>query len=182
MQINDSLLIPEHYRYIIVEGPIGAGKTTLARMLAKRLGCSTLLENPESNVFLPSFYRDIHRYALPTQLTFLFQRVKQVQQLIQDDLFHTRMVSDFILEKDPLFARLTLNDEELSLYQEVFERLRPPHINPDLVIYLQASSQTLIDRVHLRGIDYEQDIPEEYLANLAESYSRFFYRYDASPL
>jgi len=174
--------LPEKYRYIVVEGPIGAGKTSLARMLAERSGSTPLLEDPGANPFLPGFYQDNARYALPTQLFFLFQRVNQVRDLTQADLFKRATVADFILDKDPLFARLTLNDDELKLYQQIYAQLKPQAAVPDLVIYLQASTETLIERVKRRAVSYERAISEDYLLRLAESYARFFYQYDASPV
>ena len=174
--------LPEKYRSIVVEGPIGAGKTSLARMLAEKSDSTALLEDPGANPFLPGFYQDHARYALPTQLFFLFQRVQQVRELTQADLFKRATVADFILDKDPLFARLTLNDDELALYQQIYTQCKPQAATPDLVIYLQASTETLIERVRRRAVSYERAISEEYLLRLAESYARFFYQYDAAPV
>ena len=174
--------LAERYRYIAVEGPIGAGKTSLARMLAQRSGSAALLENPGANPFLPGFYQDRARYALPTQLFFLFQRLNQVRELGQADLFRRVTVADFILDKDPLFARLNLNDDELRLYQQIYAQLKPQAVTPDLVIYLQASAEMLLERVRRRGVSYEHTISEEYLLRIAESYAHFFYQYDAAPV
>ena len=174
--------LPGKYRYIVVEGPIGAGKTSLARVMGERSGSSLLLEEPDANPFLPGFYQDRARYALPTQLYFLFQRARQVRALSQSDLFSTVTISDFMLEKDPLFARVTLSDDELTLYDQVYASLKPQAPTPDLVIYLQASPQTLVDRVRRRAVPYERGIPDEYLVQLAETYARFFYRYEAAPV
>ena len=174
--------LPDKYRYIVVEGPIGAGKTSLARKLAEKSGSTPLLEDPGANPFLPGFYTDNARYALPTQLFFLFQRINQVRDLGQADLFRRTTVADFILDKDPLFARLTLNDDELSLYQQIYTQMKPQAAVPDLVIYLQASTETLIERVKRRAVSYERTISEDYLLKLAESYARFFYQYDAAPV
>lgn len=172
----------ERYRHIVVEGPIGAGKTSLARRLAERFGSGLVLEEPAENPFLERFYREGRRYALPAQLFFLFQRVNQLRELAQRDLFSQALVGDFLLDKDPLFARLTLDDDELALYQQIFDSLRPQSPVPDLVIYLQAQPDTLVERVRRRGIPMEADISETYLRGLVEAYSRFFYHYEASPL
>jgi len=174
--------LPDKYRYIVVEGPIGAGKTSLARLLAEKSGSTPLLEDPGANPFLPGFYEDQARYALPTQLFFLFQRIQQIRALSQADLFRRATVADFMLDKDPLFARLTLNDDELSLYQQIYAQMKPQAAVPDLVIYLQASTETLIERVKRRAVDYERAISEDYLLRLAETYARFFYQYDAAPV
>ena len=127
----------ERFRHIVVEGPIGVGKTSLARKLGERFAAKPVFEEPEGNPFLERFYRDGRRYALPTQLFFLFQRVNQLRDLSQRDLFSQAVVGDFLLDKDPLFARLTLDDDELMLYQQIFDNLRPQAPVPDLVIYLQ---------------------------------------------
>jgi len=169
-------------RYIVIEGPIGAGKTSLARELATRLGADTLLERPEDNPFLARFYEDMTRYALPTQLNFLFQRADQLRALAQLDMFRRPTVADFLLDKDPLFARLNLNDDEYALYDKVFRHLKPQTPVPDLVVYLQAPVATLVERVERRGVGYERAIPAEYLARVADSYTRFFYAYDEAPL
>ena len=169
-------------RYIVVEGPIGAGKTSLARSLAQRLRGESLLEAPEENPFLARFYEDMRRFALPTQLNFLFQRVDQIRGLAQLDMFRRVTVADFLLDKDPLFARLNLLDDEFALYDKVYSHLKPQTPTPDLVIYLQAPVNTLVERVHKRGVDYERNISEHYLARLADAYSRYFYSYEAAPL
>jgi deoxyadenosine/deoxycytidine kinase len=174
--------LPEKYRYVVVEGPIGAGKTSLARVMGERSSGSLLLEEPDANPFLPGFYQDRTRYALPTQLYFLFQRTRQVRALSQSDLFATVTISDFMLEKDPLFARVTLTDDELTLYDQVYASLKPRAPTPDLVIYLQASPGTLVERVRHRGVPYERGISDEYLVQLAETYARFFYQYEAAPV
>ncbi|HEY8607478.1 MAG TPA: deoxynucleoside kinase [Noviherbaspirillum sp.] len=170
------------FRYVVVEGPIGAGKTTLARRLSESLQASPLFELPQENPFLEKFYRDPSRYALQTQMFFLFQRMGQLRDMAQTDMFNTRVVSDFLMEKDPIFARVTLGDEEFKLYQQLYDHLRPQAPAPDLVIYLQAQPETLVDRVRKRGIAMEAGISEQYLYRLSESYSRFFYHYDAAPL
>jgi deoxyguanosine kinase len=169
-------------RHIVVEGPIGCGKTSLATRLAQRLNANVILEDPKANPFLPQFYRDMRRYALPTQLFFLFQRVQQLEGIRQPDLFGKPIVVDFTLAKDPLFARLTLDDAEYQLYSRIYEHVKPQAPVPDLVIYLQASIETLIHRVRKRGNPMESGISEEYLRTLSEAYTRYFYNYADSPL
>lgn len=169
-------------RYLVVEGPIGAGKTTLARAIAQHLNADMLLELPEENPFLARFYEDMARYALPAQLNFLFQRVDQLRGLAQLDMFARATVADFLFDKDPLFARLTLSDDEFALYDKIYSHLKPQTPEPDLVVYLQAPVATLVQRVHRRGVEFERQLPETYLARLADAYARFFYQYDASPL
>ncbi len=170
------------FRYLAVEGPIGAGKTSLARRLAERFGADLLLEQPGENPFLERFYHDMARHALPTQLFFLFQRARQLEPLAQPDIFGRPVVADFLIEKDPLFARLTLSADELALYQHIYDALRPQAPAPDLVVYLQAEPRTLVERVKRRASTWERGISEEYLALLAEGYARFFYHYSAAPV
>ena len=170
------------FKYIVVEGPIGAGKTSLTQKLAEKLGASTLMENASDNPFLPKFYQEPKRYALPTQLHFLFERTRQLRDLAQGDLFNSGTVSDFLLDKDMLFARLNLDDDEFALYQKVYADLAPQAITPDLVIYLQATPDSLQERVKRRGVEFERGMASDYLRRLAASYSDFFHRYEAAPL
>jgi deoxyguanosine kinase len=172
----------EKCRYVVVEGPIGAGKTSLARVLAQHVGGEELFERPEDNPFLERFYGDMPRFALATQLTFLFQRADQLSGVGQFDMFRQLTVGDFLLDKDPLFARLNLTDAEYLLYEKVYSHLKPQTPTPDLVIYLQAPVDTLIERVHRRGVDFERKISATYLTRLADAYSRHFYAYEAAPL
>ena len=176
------MALPEKYRYVIIEGPIGVGKTSLAKRMAEHLNADALLEEPDANPFLPKFYKDMRRHAFSTQMFFLFQRVAQVSDLKQRELFENLTISDFLLEKDTLFARMNLTDEEFSLYQRIYQQLAPQAPAPDLVIYLQAPVETLIQRVNRRGNIYERNISEDYLRRLAESYTEFFYQYEKSPL
>lgn len=170
------------YRYVVVEGPIGCGKTSLARLLASHFDAELVLEDPGANPFLPQFYRDMRRYALATQMFFLFQRINQLTALRQPELFGTRTIADFMLDKDPLFAQITLDDNEYKLYTQLYNQLKPQAPTPDLVIYLQAPVESLAARVHRRGNSMEKNISEEYLMRLSEAYTRFFYDYRDSPL
>ncbi len=170
------------FRHVVVEGPIGAGKTSLARRLATRMDAELVLENADENPFLPRFYEDRRRYALPVQLFFLVARIEQARRLGQDELFSSARVADFMLEKDLLFARLLLDEVEFRLYHQLYSGLKPQAAAPDLVIYLQAKPSALVERVKRRGRPYERQITETYLTELSKAYSEFFYHYDASPL
>jgi deoxyguanosine kinase len=170
------------HRYVVVEGPIGVGKTSLARRLARSFGSELILEQAEENPFLERFYRNPRAGALPAQLFFLFQRTRQLEDIRQHDLFDTVRVADYLLDKDRLFARLTLDDEEFALYEQIYARLAIDTPVPDLVIYLQAPIDVLLERIARRGIRYEQQIEREYLERLQEAYARFFHAYDTSPL
>ena len=168
--------------YIAVEGPIGVGKTTLARRIAETFAHELLLEEGELNPFLERFYQNRQQTALATQLFFLFQRVQKITELKQRDMFDQNRVADFVLEKDPLFARVNLDADEYALYQKVFEKMRVDAPVPDLVIYLQANPDRLLERIEKRGIDAERLIERTYLEQLNEVYSEFFLYYDAAPL
>lgn len=169
-------------KFIAVEGPIGAGKTTLTKLLADSLNYETFLEEPSENPFLPDFYINPSQAALATQLFFLFQRVKQIQELKQGDIFLSNRVSDYLLDKDKLFAKATLSSEELKLYEQIYQYLAFDLPTPDLVIYLQAETKTLYDRVMHRGIEMEKTISFEYLDLLNETYKEFFFDYERSPV
>ena len=169
-------------KFIAVEGPIGAGKTTLTRLLADSFSYDTFLEQPSENPFLPDFYVNPSQAALGTQLFFLFQRVKQIQELKQDDIFSSNKVSDFLLDKDKLFAKATLSAEELKLYEQIYDYLSIDLPTPDLVIYLQAETKTLYERVMHRGIEMEKTISFDYLELLNETYKEFFFDYNRSPV
>ena len=170
------------HRFVVVEGPIGVGKTSLARRLAKSFGSELVLEQGDENPFLERFYRNPRAAAFQTQLYFLFQRARQMQELRQADLFERVRVSDYLLDKDRLFARLTLDDEEFALYEQVSARLAIDAPVPDLIVYLQAPVDVLLERIARRGIQYEQAIERRYLERLVESYSRFFLEFDAAPV
>jgi len=172
----------EHPGYIVVEGPIGVGKTSLARRLASTFESDLLLEGAGENPFLERFYEDPRSGALPAQLFFLFQRARQMQAMRQGDMFQPVRVADFLMEKDRLFAELTLDAEELKLYEQVYSYLVVDAPVPDLVIYLQAPEDVLLKRIARRGIGYERRIDASYLQRLSESYSRLFLYYEAAPL
>lgn len=168
--------------YIAIEGPIGVGKTTLTKYLAETFHYDTLLERAEENPFLERFYANERNSALPTQLFFLFQRIQQINELRQADMFEPVRVADFLIEKDQLFAQTTLANEELKLYQQVYDQLTINAPVPDLVVYLQAPSDILLQRIERRGIQAEKSIDADYLLKLNEAYTRFFHFYDKSPL
>jgi len=168
--------------YVVVEGPIGVGKTSLAMRLADVFGATPMLEQPGENPFLERFYQSRKHFALPTQLFFLFQRARQIEQLKQSDMFSNGYVADFLLDKDKLFARANLDDDELRLYDQVYAQMSLDLPVPDLVIYLQAPVDVLYDRVRRRGVDYERLIERDYLQTLVDAYTQFFHHYSAAPL
>jgi deoxyadenosine/deoxycytidine kinase len=180
MSEKPSISVP--HRLIVIEGPIGVGKTSLARRLARSFGSELILEQAEENPFLERFYRNPRAAALQTQLFFLFQRTRQLEDIRQHDLFDTVRVADYLIDKDRLFARLTLDDEEFALYEQVYSRLAVDAPVPDLIIYLQAPVDVLLERIERRGIRYEQHMDRAYLEKLQEAYARFFHQYHASPL
>ena len=168
--------------YIVVEGPIGVGKTSLAKRLAESFETDLMLEGADENPFLERFYQDPRSGALPAQLFFLFQRVRQIEAMRQADMFQPVRVADFLMEKDRLFAELTLGAEELKLYEQVHAHVTMDAPVPDLVVYLQAPADVLLKRISRRGIRYERRIDAEYLRKLSEAYSRMFLNYDDAPL
>ncbi len=170
------------HRFVVIEGVIGVGKTSLARRLAEAIGAEAVLEQPAENPFLERFYRDPRGNAFPAQLYFLFQRARQLQALRQQDLFAPVRVADYLLEKDRLFARVTLDDEEFALYEQVYQRMAFEAPRPDLVVFLQAPVEVLAERIARRGIRYEQNIRREYLERLQVAYTRFFHEDGDSPL
>jgi len=172
---------PRH-RYIVVEGPIGVGKTSLTRALSKRFNARSVFELVEENPFLASFYQDRNKYAFQTQLFFLLSRFKQQQELFQQELFSQVTVSDYLFAKDRIFASITLDPNELALYERVYEHLGPRVMKPDLVIFLQARLDVLLARIRKRGREFERKFDPEYLAELARTYNDFFHRYDETPL
>lgn len=170
------------FDYIAIEGVIGAGKTTLAGHLAARRGGRLVCEEFEENPFLSKFYEDRERYAFQTQLAFLASRFKQQQTLQNKDLFQQLVISDYLFEKDRIFARLNLDGDELGLYDSIFQVMTGIAATPDLVIFLQCGVEQLYEKIKKRGREYEKQITEEYLYDLTDAYNRFFYHYDKAPL
>ena len=182
MTISDINVNSDQPRYIVVEGPIGVGKTSLAERLAKSFDAELVLEVVDENPFLERFYRSGRSAALPAQLFFLFQRARQIEELRQSDMFSPIRIADFHLDKDRLFAETNLDAEELSLYDQIAEKLDIDAPVPDLVVYLQASVDALMQRISRRGVPYERGIDRRYLEKLTEAYAGYFHSYDDGPL
>lgn len=171
-----------HTKYIVTEGPIGVGKTSLTTLLADELGARLVLEQAENNPFLTDFYRDPQRYRFQTQMFFLLNRFSQQQEMLQPDLFTRITISDYLFDKDRIFAYLTLDEHELPLYEQVYKVLEPKIMKPDLVIFLQADTDTLLKRIKSRGRTFEKEISRDYIAAVNEAYNQFFFRYSDTPL
>ena len=182
MTVSSMQRSAESSRYIVIEGPIGVGKTSLARKLAESLDADLLLEEVYSNPFLERYYQDGQSAALPAQMFFLFARARQIEDLRQADLFANVRVSDYLFAKDQLFAELTLAADELSLYNQVVDSLNVEAPVPDLVIYLQSTVDALLERIARRGVTFEQAIDRRYLEKVTDAYARFFHAYNDGPL
>jgi len=170
------------FRYIVIEGPIGVGKTSLAMLLAKEFNARCILEKPEENPFLPHFYRDRKKYAFQTQIFFLLNRFQQQKEISQLDLFNQITLCDYLFAKDRIFASLNLDNHELALYEQIFQLLNGQLPSPDLVIFLQARPEVLLHRIKSRNVTYEKEIDLEYLKMLTEGYNYYFFHYDQTPL
>ena len=170
------------FRYIVIEGPLGVGKTSLTRLLAKEFNARCIFEKPEENPFLPHFYQDRKKYAFQTQIFFLLNRFQQQKEIAQLDLFNQITLCDYLFAKDRIFASLNLDDHELALYEQIFQLLTGQIPSPDLVIFLQAKPEVLLHRVKSRNIPYEKGMDLEYLKTLTEAYNYYFFHYDPTPL
>lgn len=170
------------FDFIAIEGVIGAGKTSLATLLAEKRGARLVLEEFKDNPFLPKFYEDRERFAFPTQMSFLASRFKQQQDMMSQDLFHEFTISDYIFEKDRIFARLNLDQDEMGLYDNIYNIMTGIAARPDLIVFIQSSVDRLMENIERRGRDYERHITPEYLKELNDAYNHFFYHYDRSPL
>jgi deoxyadenosine/deoxycytidine kinase len=170
------------FRYVVIEGPIGVGKTSLAKLLAKEFDARCILEKPEENPFLPHFYQERKKYAFQTQIFFLLNRFQQQKEIAQLDLFNQVTLCDYIFAKDRIFASINLDDHELALYEQIFGLLNVQIPTPDLVIFLQARPEVLIHRIKSRNVTYEKEIDLEYLKTLTDAYNYFFFHYEESPL
>ena len=171
-----------HTRYIVTEGPLGVGKTSLTTLLAEELGARLVLEQAEDNPFLSDFYKDSARYRFQTQMFFLLNRYSQQEEMAQPDLFTRITISDYLFAKDRIFAYLNLNDHELALYEQIYQMLEPKIVRPDLVIFLQADTDTLLRRIKLRNRSFEKDINHDYIAAVNEAYNQYFFHYSETPL
>jgi len=171
-----------HTRYIVTDGPLGVGKTSLTTLLAKELSARLILEQAEENPFLTDFYRDPARYRFQTQMFFLLSRFSQQQEMAQPDLFTRITISDYLFDKDRIFAYLNLDENELALYEQVYRILEPKIVRPDLVIFLQADTDTLLRRIKQRNRSFEKEISLDYIAAVNEAYNQFFFRYSDTPL
>ncbi|MEQ9263915.1 MAG: deoxynucleoside kinase [Balneolaceae bacterium] len=174
--------MPNHFDFIAIEGVIGAGKTSLTKLLSERRQARLVLEEFEDNPFLPKFYEDRERYAFQTQLAFLASRFKQQQNMMSKDLFHQLTISDYIFEKDRIFARLNLSDDELALYDSIFNIMTGISAKPNLIVFIQCSVERLMENIEKRGRDYEQHITTDYLRDLNNAYNHFFYHYSRTPV
>jgi len=171
-----------HTRYIVTEGPIGVGKTSLSSLLAEELGARLILERAEENPFLTDFYKDPPRYRFQTQTFFLLSRFAQQEEMLQPDLFKRIAISDYLFAKDRIFAYLNLDDNELALYEQIYKMLEPKVARPDLVIFLQADTDTLIRRIKQRSRSFEKDVDRDYIAAVNEAYNQYFFHYSETPL
>jgi deoxyadenosine/deoxycytidine kinase len=171
-----------HTKYIVTEGPIGVGKTSLTSLLADELGARLVLEQAEKNPFLTDFYKDPQRFRFQTQMFFLLNRFSQQREMLQPDLFTRVTISDYLFDKDRIFAYLTLDEHELPLYEQVYRVLEPKIVKPDLVIFLQADTDTLLRRIKSRGRTFEKEVSRDYIAAVNEAYNNFFFRYSDTPL
>ncbi len=171
-----------HTKYLVTEGPIGVGKTSLTSLLADELGARLILERAEENPFLADFYKNIQRYRFQTQMFFLLSRFSQQQEMFQPDLFTRITISDYLFDKDRIFAYLTLDEHELPLYEQVYKILEPKIVKPDLVIFLQADTDMLLRRIKQRGRPFEKEISYDYIAAVNEAYNNFFFHYSDTPL
>lgn len=170
------------FRYIVIEGPVGVGKTSLTKLLAKEFNARLVLEKPEENPFLPQFYENRKKYGFQTQIFFLMNRFQQQKELAQLELFNQVTLCDYLFAKDRIFASLNLDDDELALYEQIFDLLNGQIPSPDLVIFLQAKPEVLLHRIKSRNISYEKEIDLEYLKSLTEAYNYYFFHFDQTPL